>query len=138
MKENDFHAQRMREIRATIGVSQSGLAEMLGVKANKIKDVERCKAKITPELAKKIEEVSSFTLRWMTTGDGPKTRAESDLGVMMEVEGFPHEDLPEHAEEFPPHFADSERITDLERRVTRLEMMLGQITKVIRIDEPEF
>jgi DNA-binding XRE family transcriptional regulator len=135
MTENIFHAQRMKEIRATLGgVSQTKLAAMLAVKPNAIKDVERSKAKITPDLARKIEEISPFTLRWMTTGDGPKFRTETDLGSLIMIEGFPHEDLPEHAEEIPPHFSDSERINDLEKRVTRLEGVLGLMAKALRVE----
>jgi putative transcriptional regulator len=59
---------RLKEIRKYLKLTQQELADKLGYKQFKIKDIETNKQKITLELADKLEKLYSINGWWLLTG----------------------------------------------------------------------
>jgi len=51
-------------------MSQARLAEFIGISANKIRDAESGKTKISSEIATAIEKRFGYNFRWVLTGEG--------------------------------------------------------------------
>lgn len=62
--------KRLKKVRDFLGLTQSGFAEIFGLKWTKIKDIETETHKLTPELAEKIEQNYSINGWWLLTGKG--------------------------------------------------------------------
>ena len=62
--------ERLKQIRQNLGLTQKELAEKLGFKWYKIKDMESNKQKITYEIAKDLEKLFSINPDWLLTGEG--------------------------------------------------------------------
>jgi transcriptional regulator with XRE-family HTH domain len=72
------HSERLKKIRQKdLHLSQQELANQLGVPVHRIKDIEIGKAKISVDLALLIEEKFHFDFRWLLTGEGTMTSADS-------------------------------------------------------------
>ena len=70
---------RLKKIRLEKGLTQQQLANMIGVKWSKIKDIENNKQKISIEVAEKIRELFSIDPWWLITGNGKKnTNVQQD------------------------------------------------------------
>ena len=63
-------SERMKEARKYLGLTQQQLAEKLGFKWHKIKDIEAGKLKLTPEIAENIDNFYSINGWWLLTGKG--------------------------------------------------------------------
>ena len=62
--------ERLKQFRQKLGLTQKELAEKLGFKWYKIKDMESNKQKITYEIAKELEKLFSINPDWLLTGEG--------------------------------------------------------------------
>ena len=67
MNEN----RRLKEVRKKLGLTQQQLADKIGVKWHKIKDIEIGKSKLSVEIADKIRDIFSISFDWLLTGKGP-------------------------------------------------------------------
>lgn len=82
MEEN-----RLKIIREELsGISQSKLAELLGFPSYKIRDIESGKVKMSPDIARGLEEKFHFSFTWVMSGVGPKRKT----GQIEEAEGAPY------------------------------------------------
>jgi DNA-binding XRE family transcriptional regulator len=64
------YAIRIKEARNSLDMTQKSFATPLNLKWDNIKDLETGRKNLTPELARKIEEIYSINLRWLITGQG--------------------------------------------------------------------
>ena len=62
--------ERLKKIRHMFGLTQAKFAEKLGLKWDKIKDIETGRHKLRPEIALKIEKVYGVSADWLLNGDG--------------------------------------------------------------------
>lgn len=84
---------RLKKARDYLGFTQSELAEPLGYKWSKVKDMESEKLKLTPEIADIMEQKYSISGWWLLTGKGemllsdtPANQISSnDEGYMVDV-----------------------------------------------------
>jgi len=63
-------AERLKKAREYLGLTQKELAEKLGFKWHKIKDIETGKHKLSPDIASDIEQFYSISGWWLLTGKG--------------------------------------------------------------------
>jgi len=63
---------RLKEIRTDLKLTQKDFAYSLDLAHAKIRDIEAGKAKITIEIATRIEDKFKINLRWLLTGRGDK------------------------------------------------------------------
>lgn len=61
---------RLKEIRNKLGLTQQQLADEIGEKWHKIKDIETNKNKLSVNIADKIREKYSISFDWLLTGKG--------------------------------------------------------------------
>ena len=79
-------AKRMKELRKKLKLTQQELADAIGVKWHKIKDIEIGKSKIGVDIADKIRENFSISFDWLLTGKGSMfankaTKSDQDIEV---------------------------------------------------------
>jgi DNA-binding XRE family transcriptional regulator len=85
--------ERLKKIRNDLSLTQAELANILGFEWHKIKDIETGKQKLTPELAKKIEDLFSVNGWWLLTGQEQliSINALKSINAAMSVaESTPH------------------------------------------------
>ena len=112
MEEN-----RLKIIRKDLdGITQTKLSELLGISLHKIRDAESGKTKITPEIARAIEEKLNFSLKWVLTGEGQKKKEASRPA--------------------PPLGADHD-VTYEEYNLT-IDPEIAEIVDILQSDLPEF
>jgi transcriptional regulator with XRE-family HTH domain len=63
-------SQRLKEVRKSLGLTQSQLGEKLDIPWHRIKDIESGKQKVSPDLAERLEEIFSINGWWLLTGNG--------------------------------------------------------------------
>ena len=61
--------ERVKSIREKTGLSQAKFAYKLGIPSGIINNIELNKGRVTPEVAKKIEETFNINLRWTLYGE---------------------------------------------------------------------
>ena len=70
MEEN-----RLKIVRKELGsISQSELADLIGIPSHKIRDTETGKVKISSAIATAIEEKFNYNFRWVLSGEGQKKK----------------------------------------------------------------
>jgi len=71
-------SKRFKKARENLGLTQHELAEKLGFKQFKIKDIETEKQKVSPEIAEDIERIFSINGWWLLTGKGDMFLRENE------------------------------------------------------------
>ena len=74
-----YFANRLKEIREVLGLTQQELADSINEKQTKIKDIETSKQKISPEFAFKVEKIHQVDFRWILTGEGEMFSSKKDV-----------------------------------------------------------
>jgi len=77
--------ERLKQFRQKLGLTQKELAEKLGFKWYKIKDMESNKQKITYEIAKDLEKLFSINPDWLLTGEGEMYKGNERLQKAREL-----------------------------------------------------
>ncbi|MEW6713046.1 MAG: LexA family transcriptional regulator [Candidatus Riflebacteria bacterium] len=83
--------ERIREIRASKGLSQKDFAERIGAKWHQIKDVETEKTKPSVDLVVKISEIFSINSHWLLHGGGNMLSVQGD-SLPVAVPSHPEDD----------------------------------------------
>ena len=83
------HSNNLKHLRQLLGMTQQALADSLGEKQTKIKDIETDKQKISIDLALKVENIHHVNFRWLLTGEGEpfKTEQIPDNTVILPIRG---------------------------------------------------
>jgi transcriptional regulator with XRE-family HTH domain len=63
-------ANRLKQAREQLGITQEKFAIPLGLQGNNVKDIEIGRKNIMPELALLIEKIHGINFRWLLTGGG--------------------------------------------------------------------
>ncbi len=79
-------AKRMKELRKKLKLTQQELADAIGVKWHKIKDIEIGKSKIGVDIADKIREKFSISFDWLLTGKGSMFAKETPQPAQDTIE----------------------------------------------------
>ncbi|BAK73719.1 XRE family transcriptional regulator [Arcobacter sp. L] len=72
-------AERFKEARNYIVLTQKELGEKLGFQWHKIKDIEAGKLKVTPDIAEYLENYYSISGWWLLTGKGEMLLKDNNL-----------------------------------------------------------
>lgn len=84
---------RIRNIRKSLGFTQTEFATRLGMKWYKIKDHELGRLKVTEELAQKINRVFGINYKWILDGESPKEMAWNEESIIATVNTGPFIDV---------------------------------------------
>lgn len=63
-------SERLKAFRHQKDLTQTQLAESIGMKQTQIRDIEIGKVKVSVEMALQIEKKFGLNMRWLLTGDG--------------------------------------------------------------------
>lgn len=78
-------AERFKEARNYITLTQKELGEKLGFQWHKIKDIEAGKLKVTPDIAEYLENNYSISGWWLLTGKGKMLLNDNNLVQQNEI-----------------------------------------------------
>ena len=71
-------SERVKTLREHLNLSQSKFANSIGITQSKIADIEVGKGRLTPEIAKKIEDEYKSNIRWLFFGEGKMFLSEEN------------------------------------------------------------
>lgn len=83
--------QRFKEIRTERRFSVTQFAKILGLTQPKVSDIEAGRQRVTPEIAKKIEDIFYINIRWLLFGEG-KQEFYPKRTVKLEIVGADFEE----------------------------------------------
>ncbi len=76
--------ERLKEIRQEFNLSQAKFAQELNLNTSVINSIELNRGRVTPEIAKKIEERFNVNLRWILFGEGEKFISKTVVNISEE------------------------------------------------------
>jgi len=77
------YGNRLKEVRTKLNLTQGEIADVLGFKWHKIKDIEAGKLKLTVDIANTIEEKYSIDGWWLLTGKGEMFTNEHNVPAII-------------------------------------------------------
>lgn len=76
---------RLKEIRNAKNLSQAKFGEIIGLSQTKIRDIEIGRQRVTPEIAKKVEEIFNVSLRWLLFEEGEMFLQDQTINSLQDL-----------------------------------------------------
>jgi len=103
--------ERLKTVRKSLHLSQTQFGQDLGMKKERVVDLERGKAKLTAEVALKVQEVYAINYNWLMDEEGEMRPSLEDNEVFQSIPESPYKDLIRWLEKNPDKIGEVRAFT---------------------------